>query len=327
MNRCTTSDHRKFAVVESALGNVMAQGSMPAAPMAQESIPVASSEGTRNRDVREMTSIQSVCEIDPMKIIEERLDWEDLLTNYKLTPAPKIARNGDDLESEMIESLPEIGLSSEPLDWVDLLTNYKHMADPTISKTSEDESHLVVTDGLNSSDSALHDQRGTDLTPVYSEYDSSLSFIDTYTNGSYEVFLFQSNSSFKLIVLNPKRRFKMPFSGRQVFIRSSCLQGYPRSCSGCVVAYALRLGGGWADFELGIIEAMRYFQKDSPIHFVELWRPSSKSFEVDVFFSSLTWESVEPFLEKVIIPIEDIKMFFVNQVRFCVPVFFAFLYF
>ena len=93
------------------------------------------------------------------------------------------------------------------------------MADPTISKTSEDESYLVIRDGLISSDSALNDQRGTDLTPVYSEYDSSLSFIDTYTNGSYEVFLFQSNSSFKLIVLNPKRRFKMPFSGRQVFIR------------------------------------------------------------------------------------------------------------
>ena len=53
-----TSDHRKFAVVESAFGNVKAH----------QSINRASIEGTQTKDDRESAVIESVPEIEPRKI-------------------------------------------------------------------------------------------------------------------------------------------------------------------------------------------------------------------------------------------------------------------
>ena len=158
------------------------------------------------------------------------------------------------------------------------------------------------------------ESRGQDINVSYCHDNESLvMYLDTYTRGSFEVFILSDANEF--IVLNPKKRFTLPTTGVPIFIRSTCMSHFPRSCTGMVVAFCCKSERSWGDYKLGVIEAIRYFQ-DGNNHIVELWTPKKVYGDIVVpeLLKCESWDLMESRLEFFSCSTNGIEFFFLNQV-------------
>jgi hypothetical protein len=89
---------------------------------------------------------------------------------------------------------------------------------PLLGHVLEDSS---ISKPTNAHPSGHHGYRGLDLKLLYNlENDSHVVFCDTYTHGSFEVFVMVN--SVRLSHFLPKKQFTLPKQGLPTFKRSGC---------------------------------------------------------------------------------------------------------
>jgi hypothetical protein len=118
---------------------------------------------------------------------------------------------------------------------------------PLLGYVLEDSSILKPT---NAHLSGHQGYRGLDLKLLYNlKNDSHVVFCDTYTHGSFEVFVMVN--SVRLSLFLPKKRFNLPKHGLPTFIRSGCLTKFKQSGQGLIIftgkliRQQMHLSGRW----------------------------------------------------------------------------------
>jgi hypothetical protein len=99
---------------------------------------------------------------------------------------------------------------------------------------------------------------GLDLKLLYNlENDSRVVFCDTYTHGSFEVFVMVN--SVRLSLLLPKKQFTLPKQGLLTLIRSGCLTKFKQSGHGLLISYMqLNSSTNASEWKMAIVKAIRY---------------------------------------------------------------------
>ena len=177
---------------------------------------------------------------------------------------------------------------------------------------------LVELESINSSHEQPHAlYRDIDLNSVYDmENDDHVIFLDTYTQGSVEVFVLYGSKVFTL--LKAKKRFSVPLEGCPTFVRSTCMSKFPRLCCGCIIAFSLRQGSSWTSYKLGIISALTYFVGGADKHEIDLYEHSGDIDEDGVprLLKCNSWTSMAVHLSyREGLSLKNVKFFFLNQVR------------
>jgi hypothetical protein len=152
--------------------------------------------------------------------------------------------------------------------------------------------------------------RGVDLKKQYNlENDSSVVFCDTYTQGSFEVFVMVN--SVRLTLLLPKQRFSLPKDGLPTFIRSSCMTKFKQSGRGSLISYNYKYSPEW---KIAVVKAFRYDLEF--ISTIELWEFQDVVDEngVPMILKCDQWESMLPLLRHRSFFLDDIELLFLNQV-------------
>lgn len=159
--------------------------------------------------------------------------------------------------------------------------------------------------------------RGVDLDI---SFDSELVFVDTYTRGSVDIFVLFDFGELKSVLID--QRFSIPLDSYPVFIRNTCLSKFPRSCSGCIVAFRLKIGRKWSDcYKFGVVESVRYLQCDCSVgeNTINLWEYTGScggGNHIPSILLCQDWDSLFPLVVEKKINLDNIKFFFLNQVRY-----------
>ena len=170
---------------------------------------------------------------------------------------------------------------------------------------------FIPTNATNLNQQTVHNgYRGFDLKMQYNvETDSSVVFCETYTHGSFEVFV-MVNSTIPTILL-PKQRFTLPKDGLPTFIRSSCMTNFKQSGRGSLIAYSYKYQPEW---KIGIVNAFRYDLE--LVSTIELWefRDVVDEKGVPTILKCELWEVMLPLLRHRAFFLDDIELMFLNQV-------------
>jgi hypothetical protein len=104
---------------------------------------------------------------------------------------------------------------------------------PLLGHVLKDFSTLKPT---NAHPSDHHGYRGLDLKLLYNlENDYCVVFCDTYTHGSFEVFVMVN--SVRLSLFLSKKQFTLPKHRLPTFMRSGCLTKFEQSGQGLIISY------------------------------------------------------------------------------------------
>ena len=158
---------------------------------------------------------------------------------------------------------------------------------------------------------AVHNgYRGFDLNlQYYLKNDSTVVFCETYTQGSYEVFV-MVNSVIPTI-LHPKQRFSMPIDGCATFIRSSCMTKFKLSGRGSLIAYSYKYKPQW---KIALVKTFRYDLE--VVSTIELWEFKDVVDEkgIPMILKCEQWELMLPLLSHRTFFLDDIELLFLNEV-------------
>jgi hypothetical protein len=171
---------------------------------------------------------------------------------------------------------------------------------PTIKPTTTNLNPPTVHNGY----------MGFDLNLQYNlENDSRVVFCETYTQGSYEVFV-MVNSVIPTI-LHPKQRFSMPIDGCATFIRSSCMTNFKQSGRGSLIAYSYKFQPQW---KIALVKTFRYDLE--VVSTIELWEFKDVVDEkgIPMILKCEQWEYMLPLLCHRTFFLDDIELLFLNQV-------------
>ncbi len=92
-----------------------------------------------------------------------------------------------------------------------------------------------ISESTNTHPSGHHGYRCLDLKLLYNlENESHVVFWDTYTHGSFEVFVMVTSVHLSLVL--PKKQFTLPKQGLPTFIRSGCYTKFKQSGQGSLIS-------------------------------------------------------------------------------------------
>jgi hypothetical protein len=150
-----------------------------------------------------------------------------------------------------------------------------------------------------------HHHHGLNIKP----YDSTI--CDTYTQGGAFMFYFSNDGTINQI--KPRQRFMCSLYGSPLFIKSSCVSSLPRDCCGSLVFYKVKGTNKW---NFAILSAVRYLQgeDESNYAYAYKWISSVCKEGVPKILTAINWEVMRPLVEDVCLNLEDVVMYFVNQV-------------
>ena len=154
-----------------------------------------------------------------------------------------------------------------------------------------------------------HHHKGLDISNP-----NETTICDTYTQGGAFVFCFAPDGT--IIVMKPRQRFKCSPHGSPLFIKSSCIRSLPRDCQGSVIFYKKKRTKTW---HFAIISAMRHLQAlpcvTNYVH-VHKWISSVSNSKDGVpnILRAPNWDVMKPLVEDVCLELDNIVMYFVNQV-------------
>jgi hypothetical protein len=172
----------------------------------------------------------------------------------------------------------------------------------------------MSTNTSNAQPSLHKGYRGVDLKLQYNmENDSHVVFCDTYTYGSFEVFVMVN--SVQLSLLLPKQQFTLPKEGLPTFIRISCMTKFKQSGRGSLISYSRQMNSKYAtELKMAVVNAFRYDLEG--FHTIELWEFLDVVDEngVPVILNCDQWESMLPLLRPRNFYLDDIELLFLNQV-------------
>jgi hypothetical protein len=101
------------------------------------------------------------------------------------------------------------------------------------------------------------------------ENDSHVVFCDTYTHGSFKVFVMVN--SVRLSLLLPKQRFTLPKERLPTFIRSACMTKFKQSGKGLLISYRqLNSSTNASEWKMAIVKAIRHNLE--VLNTIELWK-------------------------------------------------------
>jgi hypothetical protein len=152
--------------------------------------------------------------------------------------------------------------------------------------------------------------RGLELNIKYNlENDSRVVFSETYTQGSYEVFVMVNSVIPE--VLHPKKRFSMPIDGCATFIRSSCMTNFKQSGRGSLIAYSYKHKPLW---KIAVVKTIRYDLE--VLSTIELWEFKDVIDDKGIprILMCDQWECMLPLLTHRMFFLDDIELLFLNQV-------------
>ena len=152
--------------------------------------------------------------------------------------------------------------------------------------------------------------RGLELNIKYNlENDSRVVFSETYTQGSYEVFVMVNSVIPE--VLHPKKRFSMPIDGCATFIRSSCMTNFKQSGRGLLIAYSYKHKPLW---KIAVVKTIRYDLE--VLSTIELWEFKDVIDDKGIprILMCEQWECMLPLLSHRMFFLDDIELLFLNQV-------------
>ncbi len=123
------------------------------------------------------------------------------------------------------------------------------------------------------------------------ENDSCVVFCDTYTHGSFEVFVLVN--SVRPTLLLPKQQFSLPKDGLPTFIRSSCITKFKQSGRGSLILYSYKYSPEW---KIAVVKAFRYDLEF--VSTIDLWELKDVVDEngVPTILKCEQWESMLPLL-------------------------------
>ena len=134
---------------------------------------------------------------------------------------------------------------------------------------------------------------------------------DTYTQGGAFVFYFTNDGTIHQI--KPRRRFVCSLDGSPLFIKSSCVSSLPRDCRGSLIFYKVKGTNTW---HFAILSAIRYLQGDDESNFAYgyRWINTECKDGIPNMFNVINWDEMLPLVEDVTLNLDNIVMYFMNQV-------------
>jgi hypothetical protein len=129
--------------------------------------------------------------------------------------------------------------------------------------------HCSISKPTNAQPSPHQGYRGLDSKLQYNlENDSHVVFCDTYTHGSFEVFVMVD--SVRLCLLLPNQQFTLPKKGFPPFIRSSCMTKFKQSGNGSLISYRqLNSSKNASEWKMAMVKAIWYDLGN--LDTIELW--------------------------------------------------------
>ena len=179
-----------------------------------------------------------------------------------------------------------------------------------------------VTSAPNHTRTAAHNlYKGIDFPLEYDFYDDvHVSSVEGYCTGNYEIYVLHASSQFK--VYKPTARFRLPTTGPQTYVRSSCLKGFDQCCHGSVIAVSRKDGdGNWTPLTLGVIDGISYFSGDDcKQHRITFYESVGHTLDdgSPAIVHCKDWISMEKHVKKYRLSLDEVEFFFINLVRFII---------
>eukprot|EP00984_Skeletonema_dohrnii_P018643 scaffold8747_cov78-Skeletonema_dohrnii-CCMP3373.AAC.1 len=109
-------------------------------------------------------------------------------------------------------------------------------------------------------------------------------------------------------------RVTMPKEGITTFIANTSVAKLPQGANGVFAVFRKKKSDSW---HLAVIESFFYLNHDGTdkIHLFEWTGPLASSFGSAAFHSAITWDDLHPHFTRRMFELEEIDLFFVNQVR------------